>query len=202
MPSVQSRIAELTADGMDVYPPGLRGMAELGRRRFFRSKKFRRSVGLPGGRGRAIGLKGLSATPPASVTAFLKWVRAEFPSLYAAAERRLAAGNDGAPGMSAVETTATAKPESALTRLVSTITSLAPQYLQYRAQQQLLDVQLDRARQGLPPLRPTDYAPAVQLSVDPSMYSPALETLKPWLIYGGLALGAFFVFRTFGGRRR
>jgi hypothetical protein len=181
----KATLTELFAEGMTVYPPGMRGLAASPPRVPRR--------GLP---------KGTPIKPEAG-RKFAHWIKGEFPALYADAARRSGFAGLGQDAKAGVPTTtAVAEQPSALQRFVTTITSLAPQYLQYRAQKDLLDVQLDRARQGLPPLRPTDYAPAVQLSVDPAMYTPQLDALKPWLLYGGLALGGFLLFRMLGSRRR
>lgn len=181
MPTIRERrLQQLFAEGLDVYPSNLRGMAA--------SPPARRVVPMH----------------PRGGAAFVKWVKIEFPRLAAAAERAA-----GAPGQlgglaagEAVATTVTQQP-SAIDKFVSTIQTLAPQYLQYRAQQDLLKVQLDRARQGLPPLDPSQYAPAVQLSVDPRMYSPAVDAIKQYALPAALVLAAFFIVpKLVGGRRR
>lgn len=190
MPSkIQNRLAELMAEGMTVYPANMRGLAapppRRGQRRF---------------------------VPPAVAKSHMLWLKSQHPKLYAAAQRRIGQGSGATfsglgatiadkEAAKAIATTTADKP-GLFERFAQTITSLAPQYLQYRAQQDLLDVQLDRARQGLPPLRPQDYAPAVQLSVDPSMYSPALESIKPWLLPIGLGVVGLVLFKTFAGGRR
>lgn len=197
--AAQNRLTHLMAEGLTVYPANMRGLAA----------KMMPSPDLTPAR--------LYIPPPRKPlnmiagSRFLEWVKGEHPSLYAAAQRRVSVGTppkrgtfaglgaDAKADSKAGDAMATAGP---LERFVNTVTALAPQYLQYRAQQELLDVQLDRARQGLPPLRPTDYAPAVQLSVDPSMYSPQLEALKPWLLYGGIAVAGLFLFKMLGGKRR
>lgn len=166
------KLLELYRAGLDVYPPGMRGLAAAQAQR----------------------------VKPVAAKKFLEWVKATHPRLYAAAEKKAGVTNGGG-GLAAVETK-TKDSGGALDRLLTTITSIAPQYLSYRAQQDVLDVQLDRMRQGLPPLSATQYAPGVQVSVDPSMYAPQFEALKPWLLYGGLALAGVFVVSQFSKRRR
>lgn len=185
MPSAQSRLTELMAEGLTVYPPNMRGLAANPLRTPRR--------GVP---------RGTIKADPARK--FLHWVKFTHPALYADAERRSGMAGLGQDAKTKLPTaTAITEQPGPFQRFLSTITSLAPSYIQARSQQQLLEVQLDRARQGLPPLNASQYAPAVQLSVDPAMYTPQLEALKPWLLYGGLALGGFFLFRMLaGGRRR
>jgi hypothetical protein len=176
MPTPRQKLTELVAEGLTLYPSSMRGLAAAG------ARSPRRKLSPEAGR------------------KFAAWVKIAHPALFAAAERK--AGGTGLAGLGQdTAPTATAPPQGALERFVSTITQLAPVYIQARAQKELLDVQMDRARAGLPPLRPTDYAPAVQLSVDPSMYSPQLEALKPWLLYGGIAVAGLVLFRMFGGSR-
>lgn len=149
-------------------------------------------------------MRGLAATQarpvkPAAARKFLEWVKATHPRLYAAAEKK--AGVTNGAGLAAVETKAQ-EGGGALDRLLSTIQTIAPMYIQARAQQQVLDVQLDRMRQGLPPLNATEYAPAVQVGVDPALLTSAGEQLRPLLIYGGLALAGVFVFSQLAKRGR
>ncbi len=49
------------------------------------------------------------------------------------------------------------------TSVTDTIKNLAPTYIQTRAQRDLLRMQMERARAGMPPLNPIDYAPAVRI---------------------------------------
>lgn len=162
------RLTALYRDGLEVYPPGMRGLA-------------------------ATGVDARRAPPafvkPAAARKFLDWIRASHPKLYADAVRRQSGKTLGAVEAKAADSTG----DGPLDRILSTIQTLAPTYLQARAQKELLDVQLDRMRQGLAPLSATQYMPGVQLSVDPSMYAPQFETMKPWLIYGGLGLAALYL---------
>lgn len=53
-------------------------------------------------------------------------------------------------------------------------------------QKQLLDVQVDRARSGLPPLDASMYAPGVQVGL-------SSDTTKTLLMFGGAALAVLFL---------
>lgn len=181
MPNKVAKLAELYRAGLDVYPPGMRGLAASGGR-------APRAMTPP--------------VKPAAAQKFIAWVRTAHPKLYAAAERRANAPRTlGALSKEEAKAGTTTTP-GAFDRIVTAITSLAPQIVQARAQRDVLEVQLERMRQGLPPLSATQYAPGLQLSVDPSMYAPGLEAMKPWLIWGGLGLVGVFVVSQLAKRRR
>ena len=180
------RLQRLFDSGLDVYPVGMRGLA---------AKPAR--AGMPVERGNR---RGALPVKPQAARQFVAWVKANAPDLYSEALRRQSVRTLGAvtTGSTAVSTG-----DGPLDKLLTTIQTLAPQYLQYKAQQDVLDVQLDRMRAGLPPLRATDYAPAVQIGVDPNIITNAGAQLRPLLIYGGLAvLGVFLLSKAMGGRRR
>jgi hypothetical protein len=56
-------------------------------------------------------------------------------------------------------------------------------------QKQLLDVQVQRARAGQPPLNVSNYAPGINVGVN--------QDTQKLLVYAALGLGALFVFSTF-----
>jgi hypothetical protein len=135
---------------------------------------------------------------------FLAWVKLAHPRLFAAAVQRAgvtANGNGARLGQ-----VAPAPTQSALDRVLSAITTLAPAFLQAKAQKDLLEVQLDRARNNLPPLDPTQYAPAVQVSVSPASAAAAASAAgaaaRPYLIWGAVGLGVLFVVTQLQKRRR
>lgn len=155
---------------------------------------------------------GFTITDPQSVQKFAQWVGTAFPKLYAAAERhttgKTLGGVRGLRGLGQDETPAAGDSSSGgfWSNLVDTITKIAPQYLQYKTQQDLLDAQLARARAGLPPLNTSQYAPSVQFSVNPQQASQAAAyawaQAKPFVIAGAVGLGALLLFRTLSPRRR
>ena len=141
--------------------------------------------------------RGYKAVKPAPAQAFMAWVRREHPILFRAAEKQASKA-----GLGQVEAKTAGTGLTIWQRLVNTVTDIAPQYLQYQAQKDLLEVQLQRASQGLPPLDPTSYAPAVQVSIDPVQAQLAAEAAwdraKPF-VFGSLALvGGWLLLR---GRR-
>jgi hypothetical protein len=96
---------------------------------------------------------------------------------------------------------------SAWNRVITTITELAPQYLQYRAQKEIFDAQMVRLSQGLEPLPdPSAYAPSVRVALDPSTVEAAAraaaERAQPWLLWGGIAIGGAFLLNMLLRKRR
>lgn len=76
---------------------------------------------------------------------------------------------------------------------------IVPQVLQYQTQQQILDMNIERAKQGLPPIDPGVVAPQVKVIHDVAPeYRPAIlagANMGNMLLWGGLALGAFMLVR-------
>ncbi len=101
--------------------------------------------------------------------ALLQWIEQsygpELAELVAVRAQQLAARNAvPANGLGQAEDD---EPAGWFERITDAVTEIAPKYLEYRQQAEILDVQLDRAREGLPPLRTDEYAPSVQLGLDP-----------------------------------
>lgn len=153
---------------------------------------------------------GLGALPPADAYAlFLDWVRRAYG---AGVVDALAAGAPAGELAATVVTEAqtAAAPPSWLDRLVSAAGQILPAYLQYEQQRDVLEIQLERARAGLPPLESGQFAPSVQVQLDE-------ETVRrigdeaiaragvfggkaiPWLMLGAAAL---FMLSEKRGRRR
>lgn len=85
-----------------------------------------------------------------------------------------------APGTNAAVEASKAPGES----WVDTLQKVVPIIAQGYQQKQLLDIQVSRARAGLPPLDPSSYAPGVNVGLNP-------DTRNLVLILGGLAVGLF-----------
>lgn len=91
---------------------------------------------------------------------------------------------------------------TAATHLGKTAANIAPKILQYRQQKRVMDMQIKRAEQGLPPANVQDYTPAVKIApeitpeAERAMTNVAVKTVREttsgaakWLIPGiGIAL--------------
>jgi hypothetical protein len=89
-----------------------------------------------------------------------------------------------APGVTRIAQEQKAPGES----ILDTFTRLLPQLAATYQQKQLLDVQVERARQGLPPLNTNQYAAGLNVGVS--------QDTQKMLMYGAIGLGALFVFST------
>lgn len=137
---------------------------------------------------------------------FFQYIRRAMPRTYAHIERELrSTGQLQGMGLTAPTVAAVATetpPSSSLVDTIKELATVAGQvYLtreQMQAQQQILNVQLQRAQQGLPPLNidPTTYGlpqPSVGISLDPST--------QKILIYGGIGLAVALMLGLIGGGR-
>ncbi len=88
--------------------------------------------------------------------------------------------------------------ESWLDKLVGAAKDIAPAFIQFKQQKEILDMQVERAKQGLPPLEAAYIAPTVRIQTElsPEMMTTAragitegLQKLAiPLLLVGGVAL--------------
>ncbi len=88
--------------------------------------------------------------------------------------------------------------ESWLDKLVGAAKDIAPAFIQFKQQKEILDMQVERAKQGLPPLEAAYIAPTVRIQTElsPEMMTTAragitegLQKLAiPLMLVGGVAL--------------
>lgn len=88
----------------------------------------------------------------------------------------------------------TASQDSAIDNILSTISQAAGAYLQYKTQQDLIDLNIARAQQGLPAISPQSVAPAVNVGV-------TSDTQKTILMVAGIGAVAVLGFAMMGKRR-
>jgi hypothetical protein len=147
----------------------------------------------------------ISAT---GVQGFLQWLKTAQPYLYKRIEKQLPAPQ--LAGLAGVDpligTASTAPTSSTISDILKNLVLGAGQVLltkeQLKAQQKIVDLQLERARAGLPPadIDPTQYglpAPSVNIGLAP-------EAKKMLMIGAGLLGAGFLAYLVFGsgGRRR
>lgn len=138
---------------------------------------------------RAIQIPNLSQFPPAQ-RQYLEWLRKTYPQVFSAAIRR--AGIEPT-GLGDIDWS------GMFSSIVKGVQDVAPSLIQARQQIKLLDIQAKRAKQGLSPMSPEEYAlyatPATGASVEaggqPIHVIPRVGgiTAEKWIIYGGVALG-------------
>lgn len=83
-------------------------------------------------------------------------------------------------------------------KITDTIQKVVPSLAQAKAQKKVIDLQLSRAKQGLPPLDAAQYSPGVQVQVQPPAMS---DTTKAALWVGGGILTAAVVKSLMGGKK-
>lgn len=121
---------------------------------------------------------------------FINWFRNKHPDLYKKTIDRVGTPPTGMAGLGVEETE-----QTWWQKFASTISNLGQQALAYKTQKELLDVQLQRANQGLPPLDMTNYQPRVLVSADPIALQTAAGTLGKWILPLGIAIGGFLLLR-------
>jgi len=119
--------------------------------------------------------------------AFINWLKNWAPQLYADAKRKA----------DTLEIT-----EGSLGQLggwwetfTDSITDLGGKYLQFRTQKEILEAQLSRMREGLPPLQTSEYAPTIAIKPDPGTtreivgaIGTGFGKMLPFIAIGGVAL--------------
>lgn len=76
--------------------------------------------------------------------------------------------------------------EGWLDKLIGATKEIAPAYLQFQQQKEIMDMQVQRAKQGLPPLDTSFVAPTVKIQAD--IGSGITKLALPLLAIGGIAL--------------
>lgn len=132
-----------------------------------------------------------------SAAAFVDWLAQAYPGVVETLLESLGVdeviARDGQLGATEEKTL--------VTRLMDLAQGVLPAYLQYEQQKDVLAIQLERAKAGLPPLESGQYAPSVQVGLDQetirrmadeatSRAAAAASSPLPWLLVGGAVLAA------------
>ena len=127
----------------------------------------------------------------------MTWLQRWAPKVYAHAKKRadVAAANDGAlNGLGGWWDTFT-----------DSVSDLGGKYLQFRTQKEILEAQMQRMQQGLPPLQTSEYAPTIAVKPDAGTtreitgaIGAGFSRMVPWIVIGGGAL----MLLTVGRKRR
>ena len=90
---------------------------------------------------------------------FVNWIKQHEPFIYRVARKRalLQQGNALA-GLGVIDW------GTMFSSVVNTVKDVAPSILQARQQKKIMDMQMKRAEQGLPPANVEDYTPAIKIS--------------------------------------
>ena len=127
---------------------------------------------------------------------FANWLKQEHPSLFQAAVTKASQTQMSALG---------AEEKSFWSKFTDAAMGLGTTYLALKNQRDAMKLNLERAKQGQPPIDPATAAPVVrtQVEVSPQLQRELLSTAgeginKTLLLAGAAILGAFLIF----GRRR
>lgn len=97
--------------------------------------------------------------------------------------------------MGDIAANAGAQPVPWYQNVLQQLSTAATSYLTFEQQRELLQIQNERARQGLPPLDVSQYTPGVSVGV-------AQSTQNTLLLIVAIAGGVYLAGQFFGGRRR
>lgn len=159
--------------------------------------------------GKVWGLNGLGnkpqavADPTAAKVEFLEWLGRAYPEALAVMANALEQA-ETIHGRGTINGLGETDQKTLVERLVGMAESVLPAYLQYQQQSDILDVQLDRARQGLPPLNTGEYAASMQIGLDRETVARIADEAAararnvvasplPWIVGGVGALALVFM---------
>ena len=139
----------------------------------------------------------------ASKAAFLQWLQDKDPFLFEVIKKR-ADISSGGLGV-------TLDWGSLFTTAVNTIKDIAPSVIAAQGQKKILDLQIERAKNNLPPLDASNYMPTVKVAAEitpeneaaairiaQQTANDAAQKMKPYFLVA-LAAGAYFLIKK--GRR-
>lgn len=127
---------------------------------------------------------------------FLSWLQVKQPSVYGLMKVMRKDLLTTGPLSGLGDSTDPASATDWVASVTGFLTQVAPAVIQLKSQQSLINANLERAKQGLPPLDASSVTPGVNLGL-----SPATQSLLMWAGIGALMLGGAYVFLKHGRRR-
>lgn len=136
---------------------------------------------------------------------FMQWMEENFPETYGAAlieaTDRTNAVNAFGLGAHAVTKPIAAPPQKSWwNNFTTAIGDVGGKFLQYKSQQKVLRLQLQRAKQGLPPLDMSRLAPVIK--VQPELSPEMVDDVKKYMVPAAIGLGAVLLIVLMGRRKR
>lgn len=138
---------------------------------------------------------------------FVTWLKNTHPELYAEAVKRTEAWREkmaaasGRPATIEGLNETTGESQSWWEKLTETVTTLGTSYLSYKNQQDAIEINLERAQQGLPPIDMSQSAPVVRTQIDVTpeiaerLRQTSGEVMKKTLLIAGAGLAAVLLLR-------
>lgn len=135
--------------------------------------------------------------------AYIEWVKQNDPFVYQIALERYKLKQQGLGSTAPQPTTG-----GFFSSLIDTVKNVIPAVLSYKQQSKVMNMQIERAKNNLPPIDASAYAPVVKVeaAITPESEAAAkriaMETvrngigdMKPWL-FGGMAVMAFLFYKS------
>lgn len=125
-----------------------------------------------------------------AILQFAMWLRKRYPKIYHASISR--GGLSGLGDTAPTDTTTPAATTSWLDTISNTIKSIIPAASAAYIAKQTIDVNIERAKAGLPPIDSGSLAPQVNVSLPPAQMAQ-LTSAGKYALYGVGALGILFL---------
>jgi len=126
-----------------------------------------------------------------AVIQFALWLKKRYPLVYASAIKQASAPT-GLGAVSSTDSTTPTATTSWLDTISNTIKSIIPAASAAYIAKQTIDVNIERAKAGLPPIDSGSLAPQVNVSLPPAQISQITNAGK-YALYGVGALGLLFL---------
>lgn len=126
-----------------------------------------------------------------SVLQFAEWLKRTHPQIYAMAVNKNA-GLSGLGDTAPTSTTTPAGTTSFLDDVLGIVKQSVPVLLGTYQQKQLIDINVERAKQGLPPIDQTGIAPQVNVQLQPDQMTQVTQPIK-YALFGVFGLGLLFI---------
>lgn len=126
-----------------------------------------------------------------SVAQFSRWLQRKYPVIYTAVTRRQSLsgmGEDTAPTATVTPTATT----GFLDTVTETLKKLLPIGMATYAQKQAIDINIERAKLGQPPIDPTAISPQVNVGINPQQMSQ-ITNIGKIAVFSIIGLGALFL---------
>ena len=125
-----------------------------------------------------------------AVLQFAYWLKKRYPKIYAASMSR--GGMSGLGDTAPTDTITPAATTSWLDTISNTLKSIIPAASAAYIAKQTIDVNISRAKAGLPPIDSSSLAPQVNVSLPPAQVAQ-LTSAGKYALYGVGALGLLFI---------
>ncbi len=125
---------------------------------------------------------------------FSNWLRARHPNIYSAAiSRTYSARGNSLSGLAADTVAPAGDTGSFLNNVTDILKSVLPAVAGVYTAKQLIDINIERAKQGQPPIEQSAIAPQVNVGIPPAQLD-AITGVGKIAIFGALGIGAMFLF--------